>query len=292
MELGRTVTARTLSALGVTPFGTRFQRRFVLARCAMSLAAPLLLTVFGLLAAALVARHRAVRFGLELGDLHSLMRWLVIGGLVGGHLVDVLCFRSNQQADAVQWELIWRQPLELLRVWHGWRSVGGLFGGLSAALLWKRYRFEPIVVTRLDGIFELESYWFVRRAQPVPLLALGDVVVSVFPLAWALHRVGSALALDRNEVGLLDLVITTALLVVVVMLWKGRFRAGTYICLAGLTYAPARVLLGFLGRRATRAPSLLSSLTLTQGGFAAATLLSLALLVWMRWTVDPQAGAS
>ena len=258
----------------------------------MSLDAPFLLTALGLVAAALVARHRATRFGLELRKLHSLMRWIVIGGLVGGHLIDALYYRFDQVAEVVQWHVVWRQPVELLRIWHGWRSVGGLFGALVATLLWKRYRFESTVVARLTGVFEIEGYWFVRRAERVPLLALADVVLSVFPLAWALHRVGSALALEHSEVGMLDLAITTVLLAVVAVLWRGRFRAGTYICLAGLTYAPARVALDFLGESAARAPDLVGSLTLTQCGFAIATLLSLVLLVWMRWTTGHRAGVS
>jgi phosphatidylglycerol:prolipoprotein diacylglycerol transferase len=256
----------------------------------MPLDAPFLMTALGLVVAALVARHRARRFGLELGNLHSLMRWILMGGLVGGHLIDALWYHFDQVVEVVQWHVIWRQPVELLRVWYGWRSVGGLFGGLFAALLWKRYRFESTVVARLTGVFELEGYWFVKRAERVPLLALADVVLSVFPLAWALHRVGSALAVDRSEIGVLDLLITTALLVVVAVLWKERFRAGTYICLAGLTYAPARVALDFLSERAADAPDFVSSLTLTQCGFGIVTLLSLALLVWMRSTISPRPG--
>jgi prolipoprotein diacylglyceryltransferase len=256
----------------------------------MSLDAPFLLTALGLVAAALVARHRARRFGLELRNLHSLMRWIVIGGLIGGHLVDALYYRFDQVAEVVQWHVIWRQPLELLRIWHGWRSVGGLFGALAAALLWERYRFESTVVARLTGVFELEGYWFVRRRERLPLLALADIVLSVFPLAWALHRVGSVLALERSEIGLLDLVITTALLAVVAVLWKGRFQAGTYICLAGLTYAPARVAIGFVSQGPSIAADLAGCLTLTQCGFALATLLSLVLLVWMRSSMNPRPG--
>lgn len=104
----------------------------------MSLDAPFLLTALGLVAAALLARQRAVRFGLELRNLHTLMRRLVLGGL-----------------------------------------------------------------------------------------ALADAVLSVFPLAWALHRVGS---------------------------------------------------------------DLVGSLTLTQWGFAFATLLSLGLLIWLRWTMNARPG--
>jgi prolipoprotein diacylglyceryltransferase len=216
-----------------------------------------------------------------------------MGVLVGGHLIDALYYRFDQVVEVVQWHVIWREPLELVRVWHGWRSVGGLFGGLAAALMWKRYRFESTVVLRWRGWFEVEGYWFVRRTERVPLLALADVVLSVFPLAWALHRVGSAFENDRPDSGLLDLLITTLLLAVVVVLWKGRFRAGFYVCLAGLTYAPARVALDLLSERARHAPGSAWSLTLTQGGFALATLLSLGLLIRLRWpSLSPRAGLS
>jgi len=252
----------------------------------MSLDFPLLLTLVGLVAAARVARRRASRFGLELQKLHSLMLWIFIGGLLGGHLVDGLYYRFDQVAEVVQSHEVWRHPAELLRPWHGWRSVGGLFGALAAALLWQRYRFESTVVLRATGVFELEAYWFVKRARPVPLLALADVVLSVFPLAWALHRVGSALASDGSNIGLFDLLITSVLLVVVAVLWKGRFRTGTYVCLAGLTYAPARVVLDFVSHDARSAPELLGAFTLTQWGFAIATLLSLGLFIRLRWSVS------
>ena len=151
-----------------------------------------------------------------------------------------------------------------------------------AALLWQRYRFESTVVARWPGYFELEGYWFVRRRERVPLLALADVLLSVFPLAWALHRVGTVLTNDRPDLGRLDLLLTAVLLVVVVALWRGRSRTGFYVCLAGLTYAPARVALDFMSEGAGRAPDSLGSLTLTQWGFALATLLSLGLLIHLR----------
>lgn len=248
----------------------------------MPLDLPLLLTTLGLVVAALVARRRAMRFGLEVRSLHSLMRWLLFGALVGGHLIDALYYRFDQVAEVVQYHLVWRQPFELVRLWHGWRSVGGLFGGFAAALLWKRYRFESTVVARLPGIFELEGYWFVRRGESMALLALSDVVLSVLPLAWALHRVGSALAQDHPVIGLPDLLVTLLLLAVVMMLWKSRVRSGTYICLAGLTYAPARVAIDYLRPSTARASDLLGAFSLTQWGFALATLLSLVLLIRLR----------
>jgi prolipoprotein diacylglyceryltransferase len=258
----------------------------------MLLDAPFLLTTSGLVAAALVARRRAIRLGLDLGNLDSLMTSMLIGGLVSGHLIDALYHRFRDVAVLDQWCVIWRQPFELLRVWHGWRLVGGMFGALAAAVLWKHYRLESTVIVRLRGVFELESYWFVKRAERVPLLALVDVVLSVFPLAWVLHRVGSAVTRERTQLGLLDLLLTTVLLLVVVLLWRGRHRAGTYVCLAGLTYAPARVVLGFFVAREANAPDFMGPLTLNQWGFTFVSLLSLGLLIWLRRTTNLRQAAA
>jgi prolipoprotein diacylglyceryltransferase len=257
----------------------------------MSLDAPLLLTAVGLMAAAFVARRRAIRFGLELQDLYSLTRWLLVGLVVGGHLMEVLYYVFDQEP--VKWRVVWRQPLELLRLWHGWRSVGGVFGGLAATLAWRHYRFESTVMLRWPGWFAIEGYWFVKRVERVPLLALADVVLSVFPLAWALHLAGSVLVHDRPDIGVFDLLITTVLLVLVMVLWKGSFRAGFYVCLVGLTYAPARVAIGFLAQRASGAPVVVGGLTLTQWGFAIAALMSLGLLVRLHWaSLSARLGAS
>jgi prolipoprotein diacylglyceryltransferase len=250
----------------------------------MSFDPPILLTPVGIVAAALVARRRAIRFGLEVRNLHSLIRWLLIGLLVGGHLVDALSDRFERVTDQVYWHSVGNQPADLLRIGPGWSSVGGLFGGLAAALLWRRYRFESTVMIHWPGWFDVEGYWFVKRSEPVRILALADVVLSVFPLAWALHRVGTVLARDRTDIGLFDLSITLALLAVVVVLWKGRFQAGFYVCLAGLTYAPARVAIGFLNQSARRIPATVGGLTVTQYGFAFATLLSLGLLIRLHRT--------
>jgi hypothetical protein len=83
------------------------------------------------------------------------------------------------------------------------------------------------------------------------------------------------------------------LLAVVVVLWKSRFREGFYVCLAGLTYAPARVALDFLSDSARHAPDSLVAFTVTQWGFSLATLLSLGLLIHLRWSsLRPRTGVS
>ena len=235
----------------------------------MSLDWPILLTALGIAAATIVARHRAIRFGLDVRDLYSLTRWLLIGVLVGGHLSDAVYCRFDQTTELVKG--------------HGWRSVGGLFGGLAATLLWGHYRFATTVIVRWPGWFDVEGYWFIKRAKRAPILAFSDVLLSVFPLAWLLHRIGFVLGHTRPDVATLDLVITTGLLALVMALWKGRFRAGFYVCLAGLTYAPARVVIGFFGESAKSAPYSEGSLTLTQWGFAIATLMSLGLLIRLYW---------
>lgn len=259
----------------------------------MLLDPPLFLTAVGVAAATLIARRRAIRFGLEIRDLHSLIKWLLIGLFLGGHLVDSLVCRFGGGTAPVHWHAAGHHTVQMLRAGHGWRSVGGLFGGIAAALLWTRYRFRSRVLLRWSGWFDVEGYWFVKRVERVAILALADVVLSVFPLAWALHRVGSVLAREPPAIGHLDLIVTAALLAVVVVLWRGRFRAGFYVCLAGLTYAPARVAIGFLGQGARRAQERVGGLTITQYGFALATLLSLGLFIHLgrnsAWSSEPGA---
>jgi prolipoprotein diacylglyceryltransferase len=213
---------------------------------------------------------------------------------VGGHSINALYYGCHQATELLQGDVGWQRPLALLRPWHGWRSAGGLFGGLAASVLWSHYRFESTVMVRWPGWFAIEGYWFVRRAQRVPTLALADVLLSVFPLAWVLHRIGSVLVRDQADVvSTLDLLITAALLALVITLWKGRFRAGFYVCLAGLTYAPARVAIGFFRQSANSAPDLAGALSLTQWGFALATLMSLGLMIRLYWaSLRSRLGAS
>lgn len=273
------------------------------------------LTIVGVVIALVVAHRRAKRFGIDTKQLDSFVLWLMVGGVIGGHLADVLAYRLPEVVELADGQLFWREPWEIAQFWHGWRSVGGFAGALLGASLWRRYTFASTTWLRLSGFVSLEGYWFVRRARSEPILALSDVTLSVFPVAWAFNRVGSAFLHDhpgsratpgsllavaypdsrsvlsdgfilvhgsvpRYDLGLLELIITLLLLACVLLTWKKAMRTGMYVCLVGLVYPPARFLCDFLARKTGSAvdPRFLA-LTPAQWGFAALSLLSAFMLL-------------
>ena len=283
----------------------------------ISVDAESILTATGLVVAILVAHRRARRFGIDGKRLNSFIAWLLVGALIGGHVADLLCYRLDEIADFSQGGVSWRKPWELLFVWDGWCSVGGFLGAFLGALIWRTHLLQVTDWLRLSRDTKIEGYWFVRRERAEPILLVADVALSVFPIAWMFNRAGSALIHDhpgrraaarslfavafpdsaatvstgfsvvqgsvpRYDLGLLELGVTLALVAAVVPLWARPLRTGTYVCLAGLTYPPARFALDFLRRRTGPAlDPIYGSLTPTQWGFALLAALSALLLFWI-----------
>jgi phosphatidylglycerol:prolipoprotein diacylglycerol transferase len=129
----------------------------------------------------------------------------------------------------------------LFDVFYGMSSFGGFVGALFGALAW-------------------------RLTMREELLPYADVVMSVFPLSWALGRAGCTLAHDhpgihttpnnplgfaypdgpRWDLGFLEMLLALGVSVVFVLLWRKRLPQGTYLAIASLVYAPARFALDFL----------------------------------------------
>jgi phosphatidylglycerol:prolipoprotein diacylglycerol transferase len=93
------------------------------------------------------------------GDqLDDLVLWLTLGVVVGGRLGHVFFYTP---------ELIWKDPLEILQVWHGGMSFhGGAIGVLLAGLA------------------------FARRNK-IDALRLGDVIVAAEPIGGLLVRLAN-----------------------------------------------------------------------------------------------------
>jgi phosphatidylglycerol:prolipoprotein diacylglycerol transferase len=199
---------------------------------------PLSIYAFGVLVVAAIlvgvelAARRARSNGLNPEVVAGFATWVVIPGLVGAHVFD----------------LLWYHPTELVRdgwlmldVQTGLSSFGGFLGGLIGALAWRISHHEPVF----------------------PYV---DSVLSVFPISWALGRLGCTLAHDhpgvltsphnplafaypggaRWDLGFLELLFSLALSVVFVGLWRRAPPRGTYTAVACLTYAPVRFGLDFL----------------------------------------------
>src|SRR5438067_4568304 len=99
---------------------------------------PVPIQPFGVLSAAgvwlaswLLVR-RARRSGLDPEPVEKLAGWALLGGMVGAHLVHLLLYHPE--------ELSQNGPLQLLKIWDGLSSTGGVIGGLVASIAYLRHR--------------------------------------------------------------------------------------------------------------------------------------------------------
>jgi len=90
--------------------------------------------------------------------IDDLILWLTLGVIVGGRLGHVVFYTP---------ELIWQNPIEILKVWHGGMSFHG--GALGVVLA---------------------GYAFARRNNIDPL-RLGDVIVAAEPIGGFLVRIAN-----------------------------------------------------------------------------------------------------
>lgn len=72
-----------------------------------------------------LAKFRDIKWTKD--DWSSFLSWCVIGVLVGGRLGFVIFYQPA---------LLWEDPLEILKVWHGGMSSHGGFIGVILALVW------------------------------------------------------------------------------------------------------------------------------------------------------------
>lgn len=280
-----------------------------------------LLTIVGLVVGIVLVNYRARRLGIESGRVNSFLVWLLVGAVVGGHLSDVLCFRFGEIVEISAGQVYWQDPWELLRFWHGWRSVGGCIGAIIACLVWSRYRFCWGAWLRVSGSVQVEGYRFVRRERPETIVALADTALFVFPIVWALNRMGSALihehpgtrapagalfavayprsttlvsdgfdvvygAVPRYDLGLLELFATLPFVLGTFLFWKRPYRSGLAIYVAGLTYPPARFALDFFARKSGElAEPRIAGVTPTQWGFAVIWMVALLAVIRGRGSV-------
>jgi len=91
-------------------------------------------------------------------QIDDLILWLTVGVIVGGRMGDILFYRTS---------LIWTDPVEILKTWHGGMSFhGGALGVLIAGLAFAR-------VKKIDA------------------LRLGDLIVAAEPIGGFLVRIAN-----------------------------------------------------------------------------------------------------
>jgi phosphatidylglycerol:prolipoprotein diacylglycerol transferase len=190
---------------------------------------------FGILAAAGVYTAMALlvrearRHRLDPRPMADFAVWGVAGGVVGGHLVHVLAYHPEELTG----------PLALLKVWDGLSSMGGLLGGLAAALVFFR----------------------VKRLSLAPYK---DVFALALPAGWGVARVGCFLVHDhpglrsdsvfavaypegpRWDLGLCDAVMLFALAALLNVLDRLGVLRGRLLPLLATLYGVQRFLFDFL----------------------------------------------
>jgi phosphatidylglycerol:prolipoprotein diacylglycerol transferase len=235
-----------------------------------------LLVATGVLVGTALATWRARLRGVDLEKLNSFITWLLVGGFVGGHMLDQIFYHPTDLARIHDGHFEFVRPWAIFLLWEGLSSFGGFTGGIIGMLLWKYYVIVPV-----KKIGPVEIPWFKRRAKVHPILPFADLLLSVFPVAWIFGRSGCATVHDhpgarasadalfavaypdrtpnftsaielyhgsypRYDLGLLELMFTVVLAGCIALTWQRRLPMGTYVVVACLSYAPVRFAMDYL----------------------------------------------
>ena len=227
-----------------------------------------LLVTGGTLLGVELAKRRGSKVGLPPDTLMTFIAWMLVGGFIGGHVLDESFYHPRAVIE---------QPWSLLYLWAGLSSFGGFIGALIGVALWKFFEMRPIV--NLGSLLSLALPS--RRAQPVQIMPYADVVLAVFPVAWIFGRLGCTVVHDhpgviaspdtllavayglgpvqsygffelrfgdtpRYDLGLLEMLFAVLVAVFFSVTWRRRLRVGWYAAVLPLVYAPVRFWLDFL----------------------------------------------
>lgn len=179
-----------------------------------------------------IARARGLRLGLDVRDVVDGLVFTVGMGFLVGHIVHVVAYNPHLIA-----ENGW---LELLRVWGGFSSTGGLLGAaIGSTIFYKLIRKRP--------------YWI-----------HADTIMFGFPFGWVFGRTGCFLAHDhigqktdfflavdypggaRHDLGLYEALWTVVIAGVFWALRKRTHRPGLFLAIFTVMYTPVRFLFDFL----------------------------------------------
>jgi phosphatidylglycerol:prolipoprotein diacylglycerol transferase len=201
---------------------------------------PIPLQPFGILSASgiLLASHLLVREarsrGLPSEPLEGLATWAVAGGIIGAHFLHLFLYHPE--------ELRQNGPLQILKVWDGLSSTGGVVGGVLASVL------------------------FLHR-RGLRFSTYADVFAVAVPPGWAVARLGCFsvhdhpgvltnffLAVDfpggaRHDLGFYDALVLTAITIVIAVLNRRRAMQNRLLAVVAVLYGASRLGLDFLRAR-------------------------------------------
>ena len=216
------------------------------------------LVALGLVAGYQVAKRRAPLVGVARADLDAFVNWMFALAFILGHVLDEVFYHPD---------FLRQHPWTLLAIWEGQSSYGGFVGAIVGGVVWSYVETTP------------RAPFLRRRAERRSMLAVADLVASVFPIGWMFGRAGCALVHDhlgaastsalavefgagpvtsyglfavhhgdapRYDLGLLEVFFTVAMAVVFAVMWRKKRPDGSYLVALCLLYPPVRFVLDFL----------------------------------------------
>jgi phosphatidylglycerol---prolipoprotein diacylglyceryl transferase len=219
-----------------------------------------LIVAAGVLIGAALLRRYAEWHGVEDDHIRGLTGWITITGFIGAHLFDVIAY---------QWKDLMKDPLLIVKIWHGISSYGGFLGGalgFAIYVWWKRLPVRLMSDIALVGLLPAFSIgrigctvvsdhvgaalkdpnaWYAFLAMDYPRKAATNSNIAHL---FQQHPDAGESILAWN-LGLVELVYLVP--VNVVVLWLAfrsskRIPAGFIAVLTGILYAPVRFFMDYL----------------------------------------------
>jgi phosphatidylglycerol:prolipoprotein diacylglycerol transferase len=207
------------------------------------------LQVFGILVTIAVVmgyflgKRRAARVGLDPEILGDGAVVTIAAGFVVAHLVSVVFYFPERVRD---------NPLQLLAIWNGLSSFGGLFGSMLGAYIFYRVKGVSIIKYVDASIFGFVPAWIVGRLActisfdhpglPTDFV-LGMSDKTGMPLGFVGLYTGGVV---RHNLGFYEMLVAIVLTVVLYALGNVRPFDGFHPALMLALYAPVRFLMDFL----------------------------------------------
>ena len=205
---------------------------------------PFALQSFGILAAAgvaLAARllvREAQHAGLDTAALREVPTWAIAGGVLGAHLMHLFLYHPEElHGSAGAWQI--------LKVWDGLSSTGGVLGGTLAVVLWFKAHRRAFIDYADVFALSVAPGWAVARLGCFSVHDHPGSLTS-FPLAVAFP--GGA----RHDLGFYDAILLGAISTLLFWLSRTHRLQGRHLPLLALLYGAGRFGLDFL--RATDLP--------------------------------------
>ncbi len=199
------------------------------------------LSALGILAAVELASRADRQLGNDPRVIPDFAVAGVVSGVIFGHLAHLFFYHPEELHD----------PWRILKFWEGLSSMGGLFGGIVAAITFFRLRRIPFRDHADAFALGIAPGWGIARVGCFTVHDHPGVLTS-FPLAVRFPAQVAGVAGPRHDLGLYEAIV---LFSIGALLWAFHRRdvlRGRLLAVLGLLYGIARFFLDFL--RATDVP--------------------------------------